>query len=107
MTQMKKPNKMKILAPLQFARKNAGWALTLVLLLTAIGSYAQSDNNNTGLLLVAVGLVAVVSILVLLVAIYTLQVLKVLFKLKRKKLRRKQVLMLRKSRDYGKGSLKW
>lgn len=85
MTQMKKPNKMKILAPLQFARKNAGWALTLVLLLTAIGSYAQSDNNNTGLLLVAVGLVAVVSILVLLVAIYTLQVLKVFVQTEKEK----------------------
>ena len=77
---MKKSNKMKILNPLTFGKKNATWALTLVLLLTALGTSAQTGGDGTGSIMVAVGLVAVVSVLVLLVAIYTLQVLKIFVK---------------------------
>jgi len=77
---MKKSNKMKILNPLTFGRKNATWALTLVLILTAIGAHAQAGGDGTGSIIIAVSLVAIVSVLVLLVAIYTLQVLKVFVK---------------------------
>lgn len=77
---------MKILNPLTFARKHFRWALTLVILLTSAGTYAQTETtDNTAMLMLAVGLVAVVSILVLLVAIYTLQVLKVFVRTEKEK----------------------
>jgi len=66
---------MKIVNSIKLTLKNARWAFALVLLLTARGSYAQSDSNESGMLIL-VGLVAIVAVLVLLVAVYTLQVLK-------------------------------
>ncbi len=70
---------MKIHNPFKFARKNAYWAITLVFILTALGSNAQTDEN-TGIMMSVVGLVAVVAVLVLLVAIYALQVINKLEK---------------------------
>ncbi len=66
---------MKIINPIKPTLKNVKWALTLVLLLTASGSFAQSKSGDTGMMLI-VGIVAIMAVFVLLVAIYTLQVLK-------------------------------
>ncbi len=71
---------MKILNILKFAKKNAPWAITLVLWFAAISSNAQTEKENTGMMMVIVGIVAVVSVLVLFVALYTLQVLKQLLR---------------------------
>lgn len=67
---------MKIQNPFNFARKNASWAITLVLILTAFGSNAQSESDNSGIMMFIVSMVALVSVLVLMVAIYALQVIK-------------------------------
>ncbi len=71
---------MKIQNPFKFARKNAYWAITLVLILTALGSNAQTTNDNSGVMMFIVGLVAIVAVMVLLVAIYALQVINKLEK---------------------------
>ncbi|VAW27515.1 Cytochrome c oxidase (cbb3-type) subunit CcoP, partial [hydrothermal vent metagenome] len=71
---------MKIFNPFKFARKNAYWAITLVLLLTALRSNAQTENDNSGVMMLVIGLVAIVAVLVLLVAIYALQVINKLEK---------------------------
>ncbi len=71
---------MKIFNPFKFARKNAYWAITLVLLLTALGSNAQTENDNSGVMMLVIGLVAIMAVLVLLVAIYALQVINKLEK---------------------------
>lgn len=66
---------MKIYNPFNFARKNAHWAITLVFILTALGSNAQSEGDNSGVMMFIVSLVAIVAVLVLMVAIYALQVI--------------------------------
>ena len=66
---------MKIYNPFNFARKNAHWAITLVFILTALGSNAQSVGDNSGVMMFIVSLVAIVAVLVLMVAIYALQVI--------------------------------
>ncbi len=71
---------MKIHNPFKFARKNAYWAITLVLILTSLGSNAQAEGDNSGVMLFVVGLVAIVAVLVLLVAIYALKVINKLEK---------------------------
>ncbi len=71
---------MKIHNPFKFARKNAAWAFTLVLILTTTGSNAQANANNTGIMTFMVGLVAIVSVLVLMVALYALQIINKLEK---------------------------
>jgi len=70
---------MKIHNPFKFARKNRYWAITLVLILTSLGSNAQTDGD-TGIMMSVVGLVAIVAVLVLLAAIYALQVINKLEK---------------------------
>lgn len=66
---------MKIYNPFNFARKNAHWAITLVFILTALGSNAQSEGDNSGIMMFVVSLVAIVAVLVLMVAIYAFQVI--------------------------------
>ncbi|MCF6360495.1 MAG: c-type cytochrome [Cyclobacteriaceae bacterium] len=70
---------MKIHNPFKFARKNAYWAITLVFILTALGSNAQAEED-TGIMMFVVSLVAITAVLVLLVAIYALQVINKLEK---------------------------
>ncbi len=71
---------MKIYNPFSFAQKNSFWAITLVLVLTAFGSNAQSDGDGSGMMMFIVGIVAIVSVLVLMVALYALQVINKLAK---------------------------
>ncbi len=67
---------MKIQNILNFARKNAYWAITFVLLLTAVSGQAQGSSDNSTAMMFVVSMVAVVAVIVLLVAIYALQVIK-------------------------------
>ncbi len=67
---------MKIQNPSKFVRKNAYWAITLMFILTALGSNAQVADDNSGIMIFVVALVALVAVLVLMVAIYALQVIK-------------------------------
>lgn len=73
---MKNSNPMKLRNILNFVNKNAFWAITLTLLLTAINSQAQTTGDGTGTMIFVVYMVAIVSVIVLLVAIYALQVVK-------------------------------
>lgn len=72
---------MKIHNPFKFARKNAYWAITLVLVLTSLGSNAQAAADDSGTLMFIVGLVAIIAVLTLLVAIYALQIINKLEKI--------------------------
>ncbi len=67
---------MKIYTPFKFARKNAYWAITLVLILATLSSSAQANGENTGIMMLVVSLVAIAAVLVLMVAIYAFQVIR-------------------------------